>query len=261
MFNGLRIGSTGMKSSQHVMDNVADQIANSATDGYKKKQVNFSELLMNQIGRNQVQLSADAEGSGISAGSKAIFSKTDFSQGTVTPSAGSFHLAVEGRGFFGVVSPEGDLMLTRNGAFHQNADHSVTDDSGNLLSMEITVPLTQWPEGTAVRISEEGVATARNAQGETVELGRVILYLPENSDELVSIGEGRYVQPDNLALYSSADNPERGFGDLRQNALEHSNVDTIQSMTDMIVTQRAYQMNAKSVTTADDMLQVINTIL
>lgn len=261
MFNGLRIGSTGMKSSQHVMDNVADQIANSSTDGYKKKQVNFSELLRNEIGRNQVEITENGAGSSISAGSKVIFSKTDFSQGTVIPSAGSLHLAIEGRGFFGVVTSEGNLMLTRNGAFHQNADHSITDDQGNLLGMELTVPLEQWPESAAVRISQEGVATTRNAGGETVELGRVILYLPGNSDELVSIGEGRYVQPDNLALYNSADNPERGFGALRQNALEHSNVDTIQSMTDMIVTQRAYQMNAKSVTTADDMLQVINTII
>jgi flagellar basal-body rod protein FlgG len=250
-----------MKTSQHIMDNVADQIANSATDGYKKKQVNFSELLRNEIGRNQVEITENGAGSSIGIGSKAIFSKTDFRQGMVTPSAGSLHLAVEGRGFFGVFSKEGDLMLTRNGAFHQNADGSVTDDAGNLLSMELSVPLEDWPESSAVRISEEGVATARNAQGGTVELGRVILYVPGNSDELVSIGEGRYLQPDNLALYNSADNPERGFGGIRQNALEHSNVDTIQSMTDMIVTQRSYQMNAKSVTTADDMLEVINTII
>lgn len=261
MFNGLRIGSTGMKTSQHVMDNVADQIANSSTDGYKKKQVSFSELLRNEIGRNEVEITETGAGSSISAGSKAIFSKTDFRQGAVIPSPGSLHLAVEGRGFFGVVSQEGDLMLTRNGAFHQNADGSVTDDAGNLLSMELSVPLQDWPESAAVRISQEGVATGRNAQGETVELGRVILYVPGNSDELVSIGEGRYLQPGNLALYNSSDNPERGFGGIRQNALENSNVDTIQSMTDMIVTQRSYQMNAKSVTTADDMLEVINTII
>lgn len=261
MFNGLRIGSSGMQTAQNVMDNVADQISNASTNGYKQKQVDFSELLTNQIDKNQVQLSGNAQNAGISAGSRAVISKTDFRQGAIIPSESSFHMALEGRGFFGVVSQDGELMLTRNGAFHQNADNSITDDSGNRLSMECYVPPGQWPQGSEVSIGGDGMITAADGQGEIQILGRVITYAPENNDELISLGEGRYIQKDGLALYNSKDNPGVGFGTIRQKALESSNVDTIQSMTDMIITQRAYQANAKSITTSDDMLQVINTII
>jgi flagellar basal-body rod protein FlgG len=251
MFNGMRIGSSGMKTAQNVMDNVADQISNASTAGYKQKQADFSDLLVNEIGKNQL---------GISAGSKAVMSKTDFRQGAITPSEGSFHMALEGRGFFGVVSPEGELTLTRNGGFHQNGDNSITDDSGNLLSMECYVPFGQWPQGSEISIGGDGLITAKDSSSDEVQLGKVIIYAPGNSDELTSLGEGRYSLKDGLALYNSADNPGIGFGVLRQRALESSNVDTIQSMTDMIMTQRAYQVNAKSITAADDMLEVINTI-
>jgi flagellar basal-body rod protein FlgG len=260
MFNGLMIGSSGMKTAQNVMDNVADQISNASTSGYKQKQVDFSELLVNQISKSQVELSENAQDSAISAGSRAVISKTDFSQGVITPSDSSFHMALEGRGFFGVVSQQGELMLTRNGAFHQNADNSVTDDSGNRLSMDCYVPPAQWPQSSEVCIGADGAVTAIGEQGSILKLGKVIIYAPQNSDELVSLGEGRYSQQQGLPLYNSADNPEIGYGALRQKALESSNVDTIKSMTDMIMTQRAYQVNAKSITTADDMLEVINTI-
>jgi len=251
MFNGLRIGSSGMKTAQNIMDNVADQISNASTTGYKQKQADFSELLTNEIGKSQM---------GINAGSKAVMSKTDFSQGAITASEGSFHMALEGRGFFGVVSPEGDLTLTRNGGFHQNGDNSITDDSGNLLSMECYVPFDHWPQGSEVSVGGDGLITAKDGSGETVELGKVIIYAPGNSDDLVSLGESRYAMKEGLPLYNSVDNPGISFGTLRQKALESSNVDTIQSMTDMIMTQRAYQVNAKSITTADEMLEMINTI-
>ena len=259
MYTGLNIGKSGMRSAQKVMDNTADQIANSTTEGYKKKQVNFSQLLMNEIGDNQVEVSANAQNSGINAGSKTVFSKTDFIQGTIVPSTGDFHLAVEGRGFFGVLSPEGEMMLTRNGGFHKNADNSITDDNGNLLAMELFVPYDQWPAGEGYSVSGQGVVGSKDDEGGYLELGRIILYSPGNNDELVSVGEGRFIQQPGLPLYNSAE--DEGFGEIRQRMLEGSNVDMGKTMADMIVTQRVYQVNAKSVTTADDMLDVINTMV
>jgi flagellar basal-body rod protein FlgG len=261
MFNGLRIGSSGMKTSQTVMDNVSDKISNSSTFGYKQKQVNFSELLINKIGENQVKLSEKAQNSGIDAGSKAVISKNDFNQGVITPSEGSFHMALEGKGFFGVLSEKDDLMLTRNGDFHRNADNSITDNSGNPLSMDIYIPKGQWPVGAEINISTEGLITTKDNHGNSLQLGKVIIYAPENNDELISFREGKYVQKQGLALYNSKDNPGREFALIRHRALEGSNVDMVQSMTDMIITQRSYQANAKSISTADNMLEVINTIL
>lgn len=261
MFNGLKIGRSGMKTAQNVMDNVADQIANTATNGYKKKQVDFTTLLMNQIGDTQVELSANAKEAGITIGSKAVLSKTDFGQGRISPSEGNFHMALEGKGFFGVVNKEGNLLLTRNGGFHRNGDSSITDDEGNLLSMETYLPQNQWPDGSKLNINEEGDITTVDEENQMVALGRVIIYSPENNDELITVGEGKYVQPNALALYNSIDNPDRIYGALRHKAVENSNADPLQSMTDMITTQRAYQANARSVTTADTMLDVINQIV
>jgi len=261
MFNGLKIGSSGMKTAQNVMDNVADQVANASTAGYKKKQVDFTSLLMNKIGDTQVELSLNAKEIGINIGSKAVLSKTDFRQGGMSLSEGDFHMALDGKGFFGVADKEGNLLLTRNGGFHMNADFSITDDEGNLLSMETYLPQNQWPDGSKLNINEEGNITAIDEENQLVALGRVIVYAPENNDELISLGEGKYVQPNGLALYNSLDNTDRTYGKIRQNAIENSNVDTLQSMTDMITTQRAYQANARSITTADTMLDVINQII
>jgi len=261
MFNGLKIGSSGMRTAQNVMDNVADQIANAATSGYKKKQVDFTSLLMNKIGDTQVELSVNSKDIGINIGSKAVLSKTDFRQGGIAPSEGDFHMAVEGKGFFGVVTKEGNLVLTRNGGFHMNADFSITDDAGNQLSMETYLPQNQWPDGSKLNINEEGFITTVDVENQIVGLGRVIVYSPENNDELISLGEGKYTQTNGLALFNSVDNPDRTFGDIRHKAIENSNVDTLQSMTDMLTTQRAYQANARSTTTADTMLDVINQIL
>lgn len=261
MFNGLKIGTSGMRTAQKVMDNVADQIANADTNGYKKKEVNFSELLRNQMGENQVQLSENAQNASISIGSRPIYAKTNFTQGTVVGSESPFHLALEGRGYFGVVDPEGNLMLTRNGAFQKNGDSSITDEEGNLLSMETYLPQSQWGEESSISVGENGLISGRSQNGETLTLGRIILYTPGSSDQLISLGEGKYIPGNETPLLNSPDNPEGAYAVVRQKALEKSNVDLVGSMTDMILTQRAYQVNAKSVTTADEMLEVINTIL
>ncbi|HAE62784.1 MAG TPA: flagellar hook-basal body protein [Eubacteriaceae bacterium] len=259
MYTGLSIGKSGMRGAQNALDNTADQIANASTDGYKKKQVNFNQLLMNEIGENQVAVSPNAQNAGISAGSKAVFSKTDFNQGTLKPSSGDFHMAIEGRGFFGVTSSTGEIMLTRNGGFHQNSDNSIADDNGNLLNVDLYIPYEQWPNSEDFSVSSQGVISGLDEDGNLLELGQVLLYSPGNNDELISLGEGLYIQQPGLALYSSAEN--EGFGEIREKMLEGSNVDIGKAMAEMIVTQRTYQVNAKSVTTADEMLDVINTIV
>lgn len=261
MFSSLKIGTSGMRTAQKVMDNVADQIANSDTNGYKKKEVSFSELLRNEMGQYEVQLSENAQNASIGIGSRAIYAKTNFTQGPIVASEGSFHVAMEGSGYFGVSDPEGNLMLTRNGAFQKNGDSSITDEEGNLLSMVTFVPKAQWGEESSITISEGGLISGKDNNGVNQVLGRIILYTPGSSDQLISLGEGKYLPGNGTPLINSVDNPEGAYGNVRQRALEKSNVDMVQSMTDMIVTQRAYQVNAKSVTTADEMLEVINTIV
>jgi len=260
MFNGLRIGVTGMQTSQKVMDNVADQIANSTTGGYKKKEVRFGDLLRNEISRSHAAVSENAEGASIGIGSRALVSKTNFTQGVLKPSESPFHMAIEGNGFFGVMTAAGDLLLTRNGAFSMSADGALTDGEENGLVYESYVPAGSIGSYDGVSISENGVISGRNDRGEVIELGRVALFQPGAEDGLLSLGENKYFLLEGMGMANSIDDAQ-GFGVIRHKHLEESNVDIAESMTEMILTQRAYQLNAKSITTADEMLEVINTII
>ena len=259
MYNGLRIGATGMKSSQKVMDNVSDQIANVNTTGYKKREVVFKDLLRNEVGKNHVMVSENAGNVSIGAGSRGEIVKTNFTQGAITPSEGSFHMALEGGGFFGVRVEGNELVYTRNGAFQMNGDGSITDEEGNALEMEQTLPLAQWGQMTGISISDEGLVKGRDANGVSQNLGQVMVFVPENNDDMVSLGEGRYIS--NKGALRANVNGGEGFPKIKQNYLENGNVTLVESMTEMMITQRAYQANAKSISTADQMLEVINTII
>lgn len=256
MFNGLKIGQTGMNTAQKVMDNVADKIANGSTPGYKKAQVGFQELLRNEMGSQEVPLGQNAQGSNVGIGSRAVRQKTDFTPGAILPSEGPWDLALEGEGFFGVLLENGTLALTRNGAFQRGADGMLTDSQGHPLVVDEAIPAAAWPSGKLTVTAEGRILGEGNGV-----LGQILRFSSGNSDELIPLGEGRFLPGAGADVKNSRENPETSFGPIRQGALESSNADPLESLTEMIVTQRAYQANAKSLTTADEMLEAINTIL
>ena len=241
MFSTLNIGKTGLKTMQFKMDSIADDLANSNTNGYKRKDISFQELLNN------------AE---ISAGSKASVGKVNFSQGTLIESPFDYHMSIEGNGFFGVIDENNNLMLTRNGGFHINENYTISDDSGYPLVVDYNVPVEEWTSENVVISSNGDITTSDD---NPVILGKVVLFNPENLDSLTSLGEGRYLPSGNVDLYDSINAPEM-FGDIIQHSLEGSNVDIITSMADMISTQRAYSLNAKAIQTTDEIMNLINGI-
>lgn len=214
MYSVLNIGKTGLKSMQTKMDAIADELANVNTNGYKRKDVNFQELL-------------NSEAFEINTGSKSGVGKISFEQGNLMESPSPYHMAIEGKGFFGVLDQDNNLMLTRNGGFHIDEAQTISDDSG--------YPLVVDDEGKAV------------------------LFYPENLDSLISLGEGRYLPSENVELYDSIDNADM-FGKIVPFALEGSNVEITMSMAEMISTQRAYSLNSKAVQTTDEMMSIINGI-
>lgn len=253
----LNIGKTGLKSNQNKMDSVADDLANVNTHGYKRKEVSFQELLHNGISDNEVLKSSNANYASINAGSKSGIGNINFEQGAILQSAGEFHIAIDGKGFFGVRDESGKLMLTRNGGFHQNKDNSISDDSGNLLDMEIYVPIEQWGNSVA-SISSSGEITM-DKDGENILLGKVVIYNPQVLDSMIPLGEGRFMPSPNVMLYNSLIDGDE-FGSIVQYSLEGSNVEMGKSMVDMITSQRAYSLNAKTIQTTDDIMSMINNI-
>lgn len=256
MYSTLNIGKTGLKAMQFKMDAVADELANVNTNGYKRKDISFQELLNNQIYDEEVLLSDLINYAEINVGSKGSVGKINFNEGNLLNSPFDYHLSIEGKGFFGVIDQNNNLMLTRNGGFHLNHDNTISDDSGYPLVVNYNVPIEEW-NNDKVSISTNGDITT--SEGESRVLGKIMLFYPENLDSLTSMGEGRYLPSENVELYNSIDQGEL-FGSIIQYSLEGSNVEIISSMSEMISTQRAYSLNAKAIQTTDDMMQMINGI-
>ncbi len=254
MYNVLSVNKSGMKANQRKMDGVAHDLANVNTHGYKRKEINFEELRFREL-EGDVLKSRRAEDLGLNMGTKSGLTKTTFNQGSLTPASGKFNMAITGEGFFGVRDENGNLMLTRNGNFHQDNDGRVSDEFGYPLEMETYLPFGDWTG--EISISKTG-EIASVGEGQPRILGRVILYKVDNPHELISLGEGHYVGYDNARLRNSID--DEGFGDINQFFLEESNVEMTKSMVDMITTQRAYSMNAKALQTTDEIMTLINNI-
>jgi len=253
----LSIGRAGLKSMQNKIDSIADDIANVDTSGYKRKEIQFQELLVNEISGNEVLLSDNTAAAGINAGSKSMIATVNFEQGPIKESSGELDMAINGEGFFGIRDENGNLLLTRNGAFHINENFVITDDSGYALEADLNIPASEWGYGD-VYISSDG-NIIKNIDGENTQVGKIILYKPDVLDSLTPLGENRYL-PSPVVNLSSSGESTAGFGEIIQHALEGSNVELAKSIADMIITQRAYSANGKAIQAADDTMSIINNI-
>lgn len=268
----LNIGRTGMNAVQRKMDSISDDIANLNTYGYKRKDISFKELLTNNIHENDVLLSDGANNKNINMGTMSDVARLNFEQGIIVSSPRELDMAIEGRGFFGVLDGDGTLSLTRNGSFHLNSDGSITNDAGYYLSMVrdtdldgIDLDALNLGDEDLENLSFESISITPEGSfighiGDvSIPFGKVMLYNTEVLDSLVPLGDGRYLPSENVALIDSAENTE-GFGSIRQYSLESSNTDLAKSLVDMITSQRSYSLSLKAVQTTDEIMQMTNNI-
>ncbi|CZQ90358.1 flagellar hook-basal body protein [Trichococcus collinsii] len=252
----MSISKTAMKAFQTGMDNIANNIANVNTNSYKEKNVNFQELLINNQTENQNLLFSEDFGElTISAGVSSTVSGMDFSQGGLVESAGDFHLAISGDGFFRVNDENGNVFYTRDGAFQVGPNGVVKNSAGNTLAIEQNLLPTLDLSDANVSISDNGEIWV-GSKGAATLAGRIPLFYPASADALVPAGENQYIVAEGTRMYSSAEGYQ--MGGIQQHFLETSNVDLAAAFTDMIVTQRAYSMNLKVAQTSDEIMGVIN---
>ncbi|WP_314061229.1 flagellar hook-basal body protein [uncultured Vagococcus sp.] len=249
MNQSLSISLTGLKGLQHNLDTVSNNVANVNTSGYKKTESVFQELLLNDV-TGSVDLSPNATNVGINRGVKVSQSSLNVSQGGLVSGRGPYDLAIAGQGFFGVRGADNQLVLTRDGGFRPDQNGILRNSGGDRLEVAYTVPQGQWPAGSP-SIRENGTIFV-GAQ----EVGKVLLFNVDNPSQLKVLGQNKFGINGGV-LQNSQTNPE-GVGTIKQGYLESSNVDLAESMTDMIVTQRAYSMNAKVLQSTDEMMQRIN---
>ncbi len=259
MIQALRIAATGMQAQQMNVDTLSNNLANINTTGFKRQQAAFEDLLYeSRIGVGSLTSSTGNVaptgaqfGLGVNIGSTYRI----MTPATVNATGNTFDMAIQGRGFFKVTMPDGTTQYTRDGAFQLNSSGQIVTKKGFLLDPSITVPA----DAIDITVSSEGIMSA-SISGTVQELGSITIAMFQNEAGLKSEGGNLYSETTASGTPSDTTPTETGSGELLQKFLEASNVDPINAITDLISAQRAFELNSRIISTADEMLGAINQI-
>jgi flagellar basal-body rod protein FlgG len=255
MFRSLHIAATGMAAQETHLEGVANNIANANTNGYKRQRVEFQDLLYQTVrGAGTRTTSASRSPTGIQLGSgvRVVSTSRNFSQGNVMMTGNSMDVAIEGSGFFVVQQADGTPAYTRAGALQKDAEGQLVTTEGHLIDPPVIVP----PDALEITIGANGTVSAlMTGQPAPVELGQLNLATFVNPAGLHALGRNLFAASAASGEAQSGTPGSDGRGALLQGALERANVDVVEEMIGMIAAQRAYEVNTKVVTTADEMLR------
>ncbi|HHM02454.1 MAG TPA: flagellar basal-body rod protein FlgG [Caldithrix abyssi] len=254
----LKTAALGMSAQQMNVDVIANNLANVNTTGFKKSAIEFQDLLYETMqtgnrdgekGRenpNQLQ---------VGLGNRAIATNRVFSEGTVAETGNPLDVAINGKGFLQVEMPDGTYAYTRDGSLNINAEGKIVTNSGLPIVPDINIP----ENSQSISISQNGVVSVMlNGEVEAQELGQLELVSFMNPAGLEAKGGNLFVETEASGQPVYGNPAEEGMGSIMQGYLEKSNVDVAEEMINLIVAQRAYEMNSKAVRTADELMSMAN---
>lgn len=250
-----------MSAQQANLDTVANNLANSATAGFRERRLQFEDMIyQNVIVPGSAQSpQTDSAGLQIGLGTKSAATEMIMKQGDFNNTGNPLDIAIQGSGFFQISRPDGTIAYTRAGSFHLNNQGTLVTTEGDTVLPAITIP----SNATSVTISQYGVVSA-TMPGQTVpaQLGTIQLATFANPGGLSSVG-GSLLEQTASSGNPITDTPggTSGIGTLQQGYLENSNVDVVAEFVQMILAQRAYESNSKVVHVADDMYSQINGMI
>jgi flagellar basal-body rod protein FlgG len=255
----LSVAATGMDAQQTNLEVIANNIANINTTGYKRARAEFSDLLYQteraQGVPNRANQAIVPEGANIGLGVQTAAVRNIHTQGELAQTDNKLDVAVIGRGWFQVQSPDGTTLYSRAGAFNTNAEGQLVTIDGYAIVPNITLP-ADVSETVISRTGQVSVRIGNDA--EFTEVGQLTLANFVNEAGLKPLGDNLFQQTaaSGEAIVAAPEDP--GFGYLKQGYLEASNVDAVKEITDLISAQRAYEMNSKVITTADEMASIVS---
>ncbi len=260
MIRALHTSATGMAAQESNVNTISNNIANVNTTGFKKARTEFDDLLYETVQEAGAKSSSTTEynvGHQVGSGAKVSATRKIQSQGAPQMTNNPYDIMVNGEGFFGVIGPNGELKYTRDGSFNVDAQGNVVNRAGHKVFPGIVVP----PNIMKLNISENGLVEAWTRDAvEPISLGQIPVFTFVNPTGLRSEG-GNLQAATSGSGQAIQNNPgENGSGVLMQGAIETSNVNVMNEMTDLIKAQRAYEMNSKVMGVADQMLQTVNNI-
>lgn len=261
MNQGLWVAKTGLDAQQTRMAVVSNNLANVNTTGFKQGRAVFEDLLYQNVRQSGGQSSQDTmlpSGMNLGTGVRVVATEKLFTQGSVLQTDNAMDVAINGRGFFQILKPDGELAYTRDGTFQLDDQGQMVTSSGYTLQPGITIP----DGAQSITIGNDGVVSVKQAgQATPAQVGTLEISDFINPVGLQPIGENLYIETAASGTAQSGTPGLNGLGALNQGALEGSNVNVVSELVNMIETQRAYEMNSKAISTNDQMMQYINNNL
>jgi flagellar basal-body rod protein FlgG len=251
----LNTAATGMMAQELNVQVISNNIANMRTTGYKRQRAEFQDLLYEHVNRVGTQTSSQGNilpaGIELGSGVKTVGTPRLFTQGDLTQTGNNYDLAIRGDGFFKILMPDGRTAYTRDGSFQLDSQGRLVTAEGNVVQPGITIPAN----ATSVSINSQGQVSV-TLPGSTAQnqVGQIALTNFLNKAGLESIGDNLYLETPASGSPQDGTPATDGFGDLQQGYLEQANVQAVTEISSLISAQRAYEMNAKVITAADQML-------
>lgn len=261
MIRSLWTGTTGMNAQQLNMDVIANNLANTSTTGFKKSRADFQDLMYQIMKVPGSQSSADTQtptGIQIGLGVRPAAVQKIFTEGDIIQTGNELDVAIEGAGFFQVEMPNGTTAYTRSGSFKRDSDGRLTTSDGYPILPTITIP-----DGSKqITIGETGIVSAIIGDDTvSTEIGTLELAIFTNNSGLTAMGRNLLAESAASGAAQIGNPGEDGYGTLAQNYIETSNVNIVEEMAAMITTQRAYEINSKTIQTSDEMMQTTNNLV
>jgi len=261
MIRALYSAASGMSAQQLNVDNIAHNLANANTAGFKARRAQFQDLMYQSLvqpGASAGQQTTVPTGLQLGLGARASSNEIVFTQGDFSQTGNPLDMVIQGKGFFQVRRPTGELAYTRNGSFHLDRDGNIVTAEGNALEPQITIPA----DAQSITIATDGTVSFLQPGQTAAQLaGQIQLANFPNPAGLNSLGSSLYA-PTDASGEPIVGNPggQEGIGSLLQGYTEQSNVSVVDEFINLIVSQRAYEANSKVVKAADEMYQQVNNI-
>ncbi|MCW9014725.1 MAG: flagellar basal-body rod protein FlgG [Gammaproteobacteria bacterium] len=257
----LWISKTGLDAQQTRLSVISNNLANVNTTGFKRDQAVFQDLIYQNIKQSGGQTSEDTQspsGLSIGTGVRVVATEKLHTQGNLVQTGNPLDMAVQGRGFFQILKPDGTLSYTRDGSFQIDADGQVVTAKGYQLQPAISIP----SNAQSITIGDDGIVSVVVGTNATpTQVGNIQTADFINPTGLQPVGDNLFLETASSGSPQTGTPGLNGLGAITSGAVETSNVNVVEELVNMIETQRAYEMNSKVISTTDQMLQFVSNNL